>query len=384
MSRPPLSSVLFATTLAVAVPSAFAADPPELDTFRPSPLAVLGATDGLESAPATSVDAGVWFQDDVQSWTTSDGVPVSNRSVITPAAAFHLGFGVAFEAALPLVLQDEGYDPDSNLAWDGAALGRAHIRMRVAHTFGDFRLGIGLAGESPRTELLAGPGGGFLFAPDATVLWGRGPVTIAAAGGARSGWFFARGGVAIGAKSIQVYAESESQGPTTALGTELRVGAHSRFGAVGLDAGVGTALAAVPGQPAARMWVALTLHHRPPPPAPKPVVPLPAPQPVEPAVRLPIQLPGLFVPGAVMLAEDGNDRLYALADYLENNPDLRVRVEAHMQTMPGLDDFAVSQVRADRVRQALVDRGIDASRVEAIGFGSGVYNQDLIEIVIAE
>ncbi len=374
---------LLCLTLAGA-PRAFAAAPPELDTFRPSPLAILGATDNLESAPTGSVDGGLWFQDDVQSWTTAAGVPVSNRMVLTPAAAFHIGFGVALEASLPIVMHDEGYDPDSILPWNGAALGRAHLRMRVAHGFGDFRLGLGLAGDTPRTELLASADGGFLFTPDLTLLWERGPVTLAAAGGARSGWFFARGGLALGTKNADLYVESESQG-WDAVASELRVGARTRFGPVGVDAGVGTALLAVPGEPAVRMWVALTAHERPAPRRPSAdVVATPAAAPPAPAIQLPIQLPGLFLPGAVLLAEDGHDRLYTLAEYLENNPDIRVRVEAHMQATPGLDDFAVSQVRADHVRQALIDRGIDPSRVEAIGFGSGVYNQDLIEIVVAE
>lgn len=381
MPRHPL---LLSLLVGASAGRAYAADPPELDTFRPSPLAVLGATDGLATPAATSLDAGVWFQDDVQSWTTDYGVPVANRAVITPAAAFHLGFGVALEASLPIVLGDDGYDPDSLQPWQGAALGRGHIRMRLAHAFGDFRLGIGLAGDTPRTELLASAGGGFQFAPDATALWARGPVTLAVAGGARSDWFFVRGGAALGTPIADVFIESETQGPSSALGTELRVGARTRFGPVGVEAGVGSGVVTVPGQPTVRTWVALTVHRAggpPPPPPPEPVAPVASPPP---GITLPIQLPGLFLPGGVILADDGQDRLYALAEHLENNPALRVRVEAHMKAVPGLDDFTVSQVRAERVRQALIDRGIDPSRVEAMGFGSGVYDQDLIEVVVAE
>lgn len=384
----PERQLALAALLALAT-SAFAADPPELDTFRPSPLAVLGATDGLAIERAGSVDGGVWLQDDVQPWVEADGVPVANRSVLTPAASVHLGYGLAFEAALPIVLADEGYDPDSLLPWEGAALGRARVRLRVAYAVRDFHIGVGVGADGPRTELLASVGGGVQVAPDLTVTWERGPVTLAAAGAARADWVTLHGGAAVQFGAAQLFLEGEAQGPAKSLGSEIRFGARTRFGPLGVEAALGASPALEParGQPSARVWVGITGHRRvlpKRPPLPPPPVVEPAAQPAEPALTLPVQLPGLFQPGSPRFVDDGLDRLGTLAVFIEERPNLRIRVEAHMKAVPGLDDFTVSQARADRVRQALIERSIAADRIEAIGFGSGVYNDDIIEIVVAE
>jgi len=59
-----------------------------------------------------------------------------------------------------------------------------------------------------------------------------------------------------------------------------------------------------------------------------------------------------------------------VARVLEQNPDLRIRIEGHTDSR-GSDDYnqALSERRAHSVRETLIELGIDANRLEAVGYG---------------
>jgi outer membrane protein OmpA-like peptidoglycan-associated protein len=61
-----------------------------------------------------------------------------------------------------------------------------------------------------------------------------------------------------------------------------------------------------------------------------------------------------------------------VAEFMSKNPDTKVMIEGHTDSR-GSDDYnqELSQHRADAVRDALASRGIDRSRVEAVGKGEG-------------
>ncbi|WP_281545676.1 OmpA family protein [Grimontia sp. SpTr1] len=67
-------------------------------------------------------------------------------------------------------------------------------------------------------------------------------------------------------------------------------------------------------------------------------------------------------------------KLEQLADFLNDQTDANVTIEGHASKVGSPDyNLALSQRRADAVAKALVnDFGIDASRVEAIGYGDTV------------
>lgn len=71
-------------------------------------------------------------------------------------------------------------------------------------------------------------------------------------------------------------------------------------------------------------------------------------------------------------------RLQGLADYLVNNPEARLVVEGHTDSVgPANYNLQLSLIRADKVRRALTERhGVSDERVEAKGFGESLPRAD--------
>jgi len=78
-----------------------------------------------------------------------------------------------------------------------------------------------------------------------------------------------------------------------------------------------------------------------------------------------------FESGATALGPGPFDVLAELAAFLGENPDLRLALVGHTDTVGGLDDnIAISRSRARSVRQRLIDAyGIDPGRLDAEGMG---------------
>jgi hypothetical protein len=77
-----------------------------------------------------------------------------------------------------------------------------------------------------------------------------------------------------------------------------------------------------------------------------------------------------FTPRTATLTDAAASGIDALACLLAQDPALRLHVEVHTDAT-GADTYnlAVSQRRADAIREALLARGVDASRVAASGCG---------------
>lgn len=87
--------------------------------------------------------------------------------------------------------------------------------------------------------------------------------------------------------------------------------------------------------------------------------------------RLPIVLPQIeYDLGSADLREIAKKDLDKLVEVLVTNEDLRIQLRSHTDFRSG-DDFnlALSQRRADACVTYLIEQGIDASRLEAIGMG---------------
>jgi outer membrane protein OmpA-like peptidoglycan-associated protein len=55
---------------------------------------------------------------------------------------------------------------------------------------------------------------------------------------------------------------------------------------------------------------------------------------------------------------------------LKSYPEIKVNIEGHTDSVGPADyNLRLSDARANSVREALIERGIDASRLEAIGYG---------------
>ena len=65
-------------------------------------------------------------------------------------------------------------------------------------------------------------------------------------------------------------------------------------------------------------------------------------------------------------------RIEQIAAFLDENPERRVQIEGFTDSQ-GTDDYnlELSQSRADAVAMAIIQRGIDAQRVRALGYGEG-------------
>lgn len=78
----------------------------------------------------------------------------------------------------------------------------------------------------------------------------------------------------------------------------------------------------------------------------------------------------LFDVGRASLREGAQSRIDQLAMVLKNHPERRVMVEGFTDsTGSSVANLALSRARAEAVRTALIARGVEATRVEARGFG---------------
>ena len=77
-----------------------------------------------------------------------------------------------------------------------------------------------------------------------------------------------------------------------------------------------------------------------------------------------------FEIGSAALTPDSTPAMDRAAEVLATRPDLKLLVVGHSDNQGSLaDNIALSRRRAEAVRQALVDRGIEASRLQAEGAG---------------
>lgn len=78
----------------------------------------------------------------------------------------------------------------------------------------------------------------------------------------------------------------------------------------------------------------------------------------------------LFDTNGDTLKPGADDMVSRLAQFLQNHPDIKVRIEGHTDST-GSDDYnqALSQRRANAVATALEGRGIPVQRIEAVGRG---------------
>lgn len=116
----------------------------------------------------------------------------------------------------------------------------------------------------------------------------------------------------------------------------------------------------------------------PPPPAPAPA---PAPPPPPPAVnqdsidaanraRETMRVPVYFAFDASEIRPEAQQRLEEKLPIMQMNPNLRIRIEGHADPR-GSDEYnlALGERRANAARRWLVDRGINASRIEVVSMG---------------
>ena len=104
--------------------------------------------------------------------------------------------------------------------------------------------------------------------------------------------------------------------------------------------------------------------------APPIVTPTPSdPAPVAPPPRF--VLDGVqFDTGKATLTADSHARLDTIVEYLSHKPSATIEISGHTDNVGGnKKNKKLSQQRADAVRDYLVAKGIDASRIKAVGYG---------------
>lgn len=78
----------------------------------------------------------------------------------------------------------------------------------------------------------------------------------------------------------------------------------------------------------------------------------------------------VFETGSATILPERRDTLERVTDVLEANPDLRIRLDGHTDDTGTPEfNFDLAERRASSVRTYLVERGIDAERLEVRGFG---------------
>ena len=106
----------------------------------------------------------------------------------------------------------------------------------------------------------------------------------------------------------------------------------------------------------------------PPPPPPAPDEP-PPPPPPPPAPRFVLQ--GVqFDTGKATLTSGSAERLDTIVEYLTHKPSAAIEISGHTDNVGGdKKNKRLSQQRADAVRAYLIAKGIDGSRITAVGYG---------------
>jgi len=77
-----------------------------------------------------------------------------------------------------------------------------------------------------------------------------------------------------------------------------------------------------------------------------------------------------FSSGQHRLLPEARDNLDRVVEFVQRYPGQRIRIEGHTDSRGSANlNQDLSQRRADSVRQALIEEGVDASRIEAVGLG---------------
>ena len=78
----------------------------------------------------------------------------------------------------------------------------------------------------------------------------------------------------------------------------------------------------------------------------------------------------LFASGQAMLVEGGRSSLEEVVDLLQTEPDKKIRVEGHTDSLGDADaNLLLSEQRAQAVLEALVSLGVASDRISALGMG---------------
>ncbi len=77
-----------------------------------------------------------------------------------------------------------------------------------------------------------------------------------------------------------------------------------------------------------------------------------------------------FETGKALIMPDSYPILDEVADVLIENPNIRIRVEGHTDSRGSMEfNMRLSEARAQSVKRYLVNKGIDPSRIETVGYG---------------
>lgn len=77
-----------------------------------------------------------------------------------------------------------------------------------------------------------------------------------------------------------------------------------------------------------------------------------------------------FDPGSANLRPESYEDLNVVVDLLKNNPDIRIEIHGHTDNQGNPQkNMQLSQDRANAVKNYLIKKGIDGSRIEAVGYG---------------
>jgi outer membrane protein OmpA-like peptidoglycan-associated protein len=78
----------------------------------------------------------------------------------------------------------------------------------------------------------------------------------------------------------------------------------------------------------------------------------------------------VFAPGQSELRREARANLGAVVQFISENPGKRVRIEGHTDSTGNRNaNQVLSQRRAEAVRRALIEDGVDGGRLEAVGLG---------------
>jgi outer membrane protein OmpA-like peptidoglycan-associated protein len=89
-----------------------------------------------------------------------------------------------------------------------------------------------------------------------------------------------------------------------------------------------------------------------------------------------------FAVGSTQVQKDVEPMLREIVETLAHHPSMTLEVDGHADATEGTDPARLATDRAEHVRSALVGLGVDGTRLQAVGCGTGAHDSRYVSFPV--